>query len=158
MLIWSKHKLMSSTRKYLVLSLYLLIRPRWHTLNVPCTFQIYSPFHFSNRHIPVNVILWKSMLCKYTFSSSAPPPASIEMQLVGTNSVNTSTLYRGRLEVREINGGTWGTVCDRGFDNREAGVVCEALGYDEGQVSDLFGYWKSTFRTTHLGSMGGGGG
>ncbi|XP_067665056.1 scavenger receptor cysteine-rich type 1 protein M130-like [Haliotis asinina] len=36
----------------------------------------------------------------------------------------------GRVEMSV--GGVWGTVCDRYFDNREAGVFCRQMGYKDG--------------------------
>ena len=41
--------------------------------------------------------------------------------------VGGSTEYEGRLEVC-ING-VWGTVCDNGWGNSDATVVCKQLGY-----------------------------
>ena len=41
--------------------------------------------------------------------------------------VGDSTEYEGRLEVC-ING-VWGTVCDNGWGNSDATVVCKQLGY-----------------------------
>ena len=39
--------------------------------------------------------------------------------------------YSGRVEVRQANG-SWGTVCDDGFENREASVICKMFGYQYG--------------------------
>ena len=39
--------------------------------------------------------------------------------------------YSGRVEVRQANG-SWGTICDDQFDNREASVICKMFGYPKG--------------------------
>ena len=59
------------------------------------------------------------MHTKCSFPFSAGPP---EVRLTGGNNE-----YEGLLEIRW--NGVWGTVCDDGFGNVDAAVVCRQLGY-----------------------------
>ena len=41
--------------------------------------------------------------------------------------VNGTTAYEGRVEI--CYGGVWGSVCDSGWDYRDAAIVCLQLGF-----------------------------
>lgn len=53
------------------------------------------------------------------FSGTSP---SVSIQLTGGLSI-----FQGRVEINVFN--HWGTICDDGFDDREATVVCRMLGH-----------------------------
>lgn len=63
----------------------------------------------------VNIV--NNTLCKGTFIITE----KMKVRLVGGSEPNS-----GRLEVQFY--GIWGTVCDDGFDDNDAKVVCRMLG------------------------------
>ena len=57
--------------------------------------------------------------------------------------MNTYTYLQGcRLET--FFAGKWGTVCDRGFDKDNAGILCKALGFSEAQGKVTMHYTGGT--------------
>ena len=44
--------------------------------------------------------------------------------------------YSGRVEVRHKNG-SWGTICNDRFDNKEAFVICKMFGFQYGTVHTM---------------------
>ncbi|XP_078584191.1 scavenger receptor cysteine-rich type 1 protein M130-like [Branchiostoma floridae x Branchiostoma japonicum] len=69
---------------------------------------------------------WEPSDCDHSQDVQLVCTGGVSLQLVGGQS-----LSEGRLEVRSGNG-DWGTVCDDGFDDRDAQVVCRQLGYGAG--------------------------
>ncbi|XP_048249483.1 uncharacterized protein LOC124117067 [Haliotis rufescens] len=74
------------------------------------------------------------------------PTDDTSVRLVGGMNEN-----EGRLEVK-ING-TWGTVCDDGFDRADAKVVCRMLGYDYTISPDVYSGSNDGLGPIHLGNL-----
>ena len=66
--------------------------------------------------------------------------------------VDGLTLHDGRVEI--CLNGVWGSVCDDGWDDRDAEVVCRQLGYDGSQfhlLGSILGenlYYSISFYST----------
>ena len=52
--------------------------------------------------------------------------------------VGGQSSFQGRLEVCLL--GVWGTVCESSFDNSDARVACQQLGYSQNSMSTLLSY------------------
>ena len=50
---------------------------------------------------------------------------------------------RGRIQVR-MAGGSWGTVCDDLFDDKDASVICKMLGFRWGTAKSRAHFGKGT--------------
>ena len=55
--------------------------------------------------------------------------------------VEGNTYYEGRVEVNYLYNDEWGTVCDNGWDNNDAAVVCRQLGFGSSGTA----YGSATF-------------
>lgn len=49
---------------------------------------------------------------------------------------SSTSISAGRLEVSFSDGSSWGTVCDDGFDDEAADVICREMGFNSGTMLD----------------------
>ena len=61
--------------------------------------------------------------CSFNNDVNILTRVSVMIRLVNNNGVPN----QGRVEVKM--NGTWGTICDDSFDEKEAKVICSMLGY-----------------------------
>jgi hypothetical protein len=64
----------------------------------------------------------KTLKIKFLIFFVLGPNPNVTVQLTGG-----LTIFQGRVEIRVFN--HWGTICDDGFDDREATVICRMLGH-----------------------------
>ena len=77
------------------------------------------------------------------FSPFIPTSDSLDIRLMG--GIQSAWFYSGRVEVSQING-TWGTVCNDRFDDREALVICKMIGYQYGKAKSIANFGRGTGR------------
>ncbi|WAQ96295.1 DMBT1-like protein, partial [Mya arenaria] len=76
---------------------------------------------------------------------------STSMSDVQIHLANGSSSREGRVEISVDAGTTWGTVCDDGFGNTEAGVVCVMLGYERGSaITKSISYFGKGSTSQHI--------
>ena len=87
-------------------------------------------------------MLTSSHLCfSSVFFPYATTSDSLNIRLMGGR--QSAWFYSGRVEVSHTNG-SWGTICDDGFDNREALVICKMFGFHHGIARSHAYYGQGT--------------
>ncbi|XP_041372547.1 deleted in malignant brain tumors 1 protein-like [Gigantopelta aegis] len=76
---------------------------------------------------------WGNNDCSHSEDVSVKCPLGRRIRLVNGSGIRT----QGRVEI-QING-TWGTVCDDGFDSRDAGVICAMMGFSRYEARAVHG-------------------
>ena len=97
-----------------------------------CTYNQFAGYYCSNYDDASVICQCKASL--YIVLHVLPPCLSVVTDVTYSNCSNGavrltggSNQYEGRVELC-VNG-VWGSVCDSGWDNREASTVCRQLGY-----------------------------
>lgn len=95
---------------------------RCSLLNQLCCSQVHTRWYERKLCIVLKTCTGNDYLCLWSGSDGECTPGAVRL-------VNGPSDLEGTVEVCFNNNGHWGSVCDDGWDNSDASVVCKQLGF-----------------------------